>query len=113
VEMDQPERRTTSPGLMPVGLHVAGKAEALARSYAEPLLRTMHMLMAFIMEVERTRLTPLFSTPAATWKLAPSSFAGLSVPSWVRPPTGEPDAGDLHVRFGGRGRRQPLPTPTK
>src|SRR3954468_3804534 len=56
--MDQPERRTTSPGLMPVGLHVAGKAEALARSYAEPLLRTMHMLMAFIMEVERTRLDP-------------------------------------------------------
>ena len=31
----------------------------------------------------------------------------------VRPPTGEPDAGDLHVRFGGRGGRtqSALPTP--
>jgi len=37
--------------------------------------------------------------------------AGPSVPSRERPPTGEPDAGDPHVRFGGRGRRQPLPAP--
>jgi hypothetical protein len=27
------------------------------------------------------------------------------------PPTGEPDAGDLPVRFGGRGRLWALPTP--
>jgi hypothetical protein len=34
-------------------------------------------------------------------------------PSRVRPPTGEPDAGDPHVRFGGRGYRNQstLPTP--
>src|SRR5712691_283222 len=33
--------------------------------------------------------------------------------SQVRPPTGEPDAGDPHVRFGGRGSRtqSALPTP--
>jgi hypothetical protein len=29
---------------------------------------------------------------------------GSSIPDWVRPPTGEPDAGDPPVRFGGRGR---------
>src|SRR5215203_5232469 len=44
-------------------------------------------------------------------EVCPLSCAGPSVPSWVRPPTGEPDAGDLQVRFGGRGRRKPLPTP--
>jgi hypothetical protein len=26
-------------------------------------------------------------------------------------PTGEPCAGELHARFGGRGRREPFPTP--
>ena len=111
VEMDQTGRRITSPGLVPVWLHVAGKAEALARSYAEPLLRAMQMLMAFIMEVAENLAGPSFSTPATVWKLAPSSCAGLSVPLRVRPPTGEPDAGDLPVRFGGRGRPTPLPTP--
>ncbi len=37
----------------------------------------------------------------------------LPVLSQVRPPTGEPDAGDPHVRFGGRGSRtqSALPTP--
>src|SRR5271157_4508833 len=37
----------------------------------------------------------------------------LSVLSQVRPPTGEPDAGDPPVRFGGRGNRiqSVLPTP--
>jgi len=30
-------------------------------------------------------------------------YCSMSVPSWVRPPTGEPDARDLPVRFGGRG----------
>jgi hypothetical protein len=28
-------------------------------------------------------------------------------------PTGEPCAGDPHARFGGRGRRQPFPTPIR
>src|SRR5215813_11210124 len=51
VEMGQTERRTTSPGLVPLWLHVAGEAEALARSYAEPLLRAIQILMAFILEV--------------------------------------------------------------
>ena len=92
-------------------LHVAGEAEAPARSYAELSFRARQMLMAFIMEVVENAVGPLFSTLATTGKLAPLSWAGPSVPSWVRPPTGEPDAGDLQVRFGGRGWRKPLPTP--
>jgi len=42
-----------------------------------------------------------------TWaaQLAGCLRRGSPVPLRVRPPTGEPDAGDLHVRFGGRGRR--------
>jgi hypothetical protein len=99
------------PGLVPVWLHLAGEAEALARSYAELSFRAIWMLMAFVMEVVEGAAGPLFSTLATTGKLAPLSCAGPSVPSWVRPPTGEPDAGDLPVRFGGRGRRQPLPSP--
>ena len=99
------------PRLVPVWLHVAGEADALARSYAEPSFRAIWMLMAFVMEVVEDAVGPLFSTLATTAKLASLSCAGPSVPSWVRPPTGEPDAGDLPVRFGGRGRRQPLPTP--
>ena len=45
--------------------------------------------------------------------LAAQPMPGRSVPSWVRPPTGEPDAGDPHVRFGRRGGRNQsaLPTP--
>src|SRR5262245_26953383 len=37
----------------------------------------------------------------------------MPVLSQVRPPTGEPDAGEPHVRFGGRGYRNQstLPTP--
>jgi hypothetical protein len=38
----------------------------------------------------------------------------LSILSEVKPPTGEPDAGEPPVRFGGRGDRDHsvLPTPT-
>ena len=31
----------------------------------------------------------------------------------LKPPTGEPCAGEPHARFGGRGGRQPFPTPIK
>ena len=39
-------------------LHVAGEAEALARSYAELSFRARQMLMAFIVEVVENRLDP-------------------------------------------------------
>jgi hypothetical protein len=31
----------------------------------------------------------------------------------LKPPTGEPCAGEPHARFGGRGGLQPFPTPIK
>ncbi len=48
-------------------------------------------------------------------KLASGPSACLSTLSEVRPPTGEPYAGDPHVRFGGGGRATQcaLPTPIK
>ena len=36
--------------------------------------------------------------------------AGEPIPM-RKPPTGEPCAGEPHARFGGRGRREPFPTP--
>src|SRR5678815_5483479 len=48
VEMDQAERRTELPGLVLLLLHVAGEAEAHARSYAKLSFRARQMLMAFI-----------------------------------------------------------------
>ena len=58
VEMDQAERRTELPGLVLLLLHVAGEAEALARSQAELSFRARQMLMAFIVEVVENRLDP-------------------------------------------------------
>ncbi len=48
-----------------------------------------------------------------TTAAADEMLAGLSIRFAVRPPTGEPDAGDPPVRFGGRGSRtqSALPTP--
>ena len=103
--MYRSERQKAVPGLVPVWLHLAGEAEAPARSYAELSLRVIQMLMALVMEVVGNRKSNPFFTPAAGWKLAPLLCASRSVLLRVRPPTGEPDAGDLHVRFGGRGRR--------
>src|SRR5215469_454487 len=42
-------------------------------------------------------------------------YSGTSILLKVRPPTGEPDAGDPPVRFGGRGNRDHSvpPTPIK
>ena len=49
------------------------------------------------------------------WVVFPSHSPSLgpSILFEVTPPTGEPDAGDPHVRFGGRGDRSQsvLPTP--
>ena len=52
-------------------LHAAGKAEALARSYAELSFRARQMLMAFIVEVVESQAGPCFSTLATTTKLVP------------------------------------------
>ena len=46
------------------------------------------------------------------WAVHPSHClcAGETLPMW-KPTTGEPYAGEPHVRFGGRGRATPLPDP--
>ena len=52
---------------------------------------------------------------AGHWLFSPGAASVYQSvnPREVKPPTGEPDAGNPHVRFGGgRGRDQPaLPTP--
>ena len=109
VEMDRAERRK-APGLVPVWLYLTGEAEAPARSYAEQSFRARQMLMASPVEVAESTVAPLLSTLAAATKLAPCRAPGRQFPRG-KPLTGEPDAGNLPVRFGGRGRREPLPTP--
>ena len=46
------------------------------------------------------------------WAVHPSHClcAGETLPMW-KPTTGEPYAGEPHVRFGGRGGATPLPDP--
>jgi hypothetical protein len=61
-------------------LHVAGEAEALARSYAELSFRARQMLMAFIVEVVESQAGPCFSTLAATMKLVPCRVLGRQSP---------------------------------
>src|SRR3989304_4622382 len=45
------------------------------------------------------------------WTLGTSSSMFVN-PREVKPPTGEPDAGDPHVRFGGRGGTNQCAIPT-
>ncbi|HWT77284.1 MAG TPA: group II intron reverse transcriptase/maturase, partial [Candidatus Methylomirabilis sp.] len=59
-------------------------------------------------------LAQCFLCQAGTLLLNGGPCLGLSILSEVRPPTGEPDAGELPVRFGGRGSGQscsPYPYP--
>src|ERR1700729_2212911 len=44
---------------------------------------------------------------------ASHSLAISETVSMKKPPTGEPYAGKPPVRFGGRGRRKPIPTPIR
>ena len=70
--------RRKPPGLVPVWLHVAGETEALARSYAEPSLRAIQLLMAFVVEVVQNMVLTTFYTPGTGWKLAPRLFWPVS-----------------------------------
>src|SRR5215472_4361231 len=56
-------------------------------------------------------LAECFLCPAGAVLLSRCPCRGLSILSEVTPPTGEPDAGDPPVRFGGRGSALALPTP--
>ena len=100
----------TPAGPVPVRPNVTAEAEALARSYAEPSPSAIQLLMASVREVVEEGQTSLHYTEHRI-DACTILCSGPSVPLWVRLPTGEPDAGDLHVRFGGRGRRDASPYP--
>ena len=81
-------------------------------AWVEPSVWTDRMLMALDRGVkggvwlDQTRSLTSRGCFALEWPMLKfmSPLAG-------NPSTGEPYAGDPHVRFGGRGRQQPLPTP--
>ena len=79
-------------------------------SWVEALVWTVRMLTALEQGERNERV------PHSEWDLQPGRipFRDPSTPSWVRPPTGEPCAGDPPARFGGRGGREtglPYPYP--
>src|SRR6266849_5456672 len=86
------------PATLPFGAKPAGWSRRCCERH-QPWTRPARMLMELAM---REPLS-LHETPCP----------GPSVLMQVTPPTGEPDAGDPHVRFGGRGQRNQsaLPTP--
>lgn len=105
----------------PAGVPRAKQAgEVQARwGWTEPSVWTERMLAALDKGVQggvwfSTLAQPLFCRARAVQSENGPSPGSQPSPE-VTPPTGEPDAGNLHVRFGGRGERvQPLlPTPIK
>src|SRR6188768_3444176 len=61
----------------------------------------------------QSTLAECLLSDAGLLQLASGLCVGDSTPSWVRPSTGKPDAGNPPVRFGGRGNLAILPTPIK
>jgi hypothetical protein len=105
VEMHRPRMAEgTNRVSVPLWLNVPEKPKLPPGATPNHRSRTVPLLTAFVQKVEEDRECTLCSTPTTAWMLASSLCVGPSVPSWVKPPTGEPDAGDPHVRFGGRGR---------
>ena len=120
-KVDAVRHKSADPGPSLVPLHAeAAKAEASAGAtpdgqtpsrwgWVEPLVWTKRMLAALDDGVKGERLL------CQTRAVQPEHRLGIGQPvlSKVRPPTGEPDAGDPPVRFGGRGDRlqSVLPTP--
>src|SRR5215208_5927992 len=71
--------------------------------WEEPSVRAKSMLTGLEAEVERGREGSLLCVGCSP-KSQPTNRP--SILSEVNPPTGEPDAGDPPVRFGGRGGRE-------
>ena len=69
-------------------------------SWAAPTVWTERMLAALDAGVKRGQLPP---SPPRGCSPSRSPCGGPSILFEVRPPTGEPCAGDPHARFGGRG----------
>ena len=112
VEMHRTVRRKPRDQV-PFWLDVTAADEALARSYSKPSPSAIQLLMASIREVVGDRNELPSSTPNTGSTLAPFCASARQPPPWGQLPTGEPDAGDSPVRFGGRGWRELLPTPIR
>ena len=113
---------TGQPELQPVAVSGDGIAAAgldptgnVHRRWAwtDPTVWTDRMLTALEHSVQGGKLAQRL--PHRAWAVFPGAYPSLgpSILFEVTPPTGEPDAGDPHVRFGGRGDRTQsvLPTP--
>ena len=77
VEMGRTERRKSTEVSARMA-RLRGEAEAPARSYAEPSLRTIQLLMASVKEVVKNMAHTTFSTPGTGWKLAPLLYWPVS-----------------------------------
>jgi hypothetical protein len=80
-------------------------------SWVEPRVWTARMLAALPAGVKGGKSNAFFAEHGFSACVMPMSWPAS--PLAGEPSTGEPDAGDLHVRLGGRGCRtqSPLPTP--
>ena len=77
------------------------EAESQKWDWVEAEVWTGRMLTTLESGVRGGRFNAYFIEHGAVYH-DHSPCSDQSVPLWT-PPTGEPDAGDLHVRFGGRG----------
>src|SRR6516165_5323834 len=70
-----------------------------------------HVGSAIELRYRRPIATAFFATQER-FTFYHGSCVGVPIPM-RKPPTGEPCAGELHARFGGRGRRKSFPTLSK
>ena len=100
------ERPQQPPAAVPQSAKQAGDVRA-RWAWTEAAVWTERMLTALEKGVKGILCRPWAVLPVNRLRL------GLSILKEVIPSTGEPDAGEPHVRFGGRGGRtqSALPTP--
>ena len=82
-----------------------GTLDGWIRRRLRSLLRKQQKLRGIAGTVRIRHAGPIASLPTMGCSACRRPMSGSSVPLRVRPPTGEPDAGDPPVRFGGRGCR--------
>ena len=94
--------REAKPAAVPAEAKQAGEIDD-RWSWVEPSVWTPRMLTALKQGVKGGKLAQRLFCHAWVVLACHCPCVVLSTLSEVRPLTGEPDAGDLHVRFGGRG----------
>ena len=112
----------TQPAAVPSVATQAGDVRA-RWAWIEPALWSERMLKALEEGVKGGKwyslmaaiinAGPMLSSPIWDCSRWPQPGSWRFNPLGGEPPTGEPDAGDPPVRFGGRGSRKALPTPIK